>query len=194
MLFALVGAASGQAFLTVHNNTDATLAVFVVSRFQAQDMARPVTVPPVTAVRFAVEMGLFELIVDAPKVGSDVGFRRQISFLRRGEHAIEIFPADFGTTFLADRGNAAADGCDAMPGRWAWFVNGEVTIKPDGTHQQGEITGTWSCSGNEVTMSWSHGYIDDLVLSADGLSLTGVGHAKNPGGPQGYAVSGTKIE
>lgn len=194
MFLALAGTASGQAFLTVHNNTDATLEVFIVSRFASQDMARPTTVPPVSAVRFAVEMGLFELIVEAPKVGGDVGFRRNISFLKSGEHEVEIFPADFGTTFLADKGGPPADGCDALPGKWAWFVNGEVTINPDGTHQQGAITGTWTCAGNEVGMSWSHGYVDDLVLSADGRSLSGVGHAKDPAGPQGYAVSGTKLQ
>jgi hypothetical protein len=65
------------------------------------------------------------------------------------------------------------DPCDSIPGVWSWFVNGDVTFSGDGTLVQGPLTGNWMCSEAEVTITWSHGFIDELTISADGLRMTG---------------------
>lgn len=67
----------------------------------------------------------------------------------------------------------AGDPCDNIPGLWSWFVNGDVTLNDDGTLVQGPRTGTWTCSGTDVTLVWSHGFTDDLTISADGHSMSG---------------------
>lgn len=94
----------------------------------------------------------------------------------------------------AAAGEAASDaaaGCAGLPGEWNWFINGVVTIRPDHTHQQGNIGGTWSCKGSTVRMEWNHGYVDELELSADGMHLGGKGWPKsNPNGA--YPVSGDR--
>ncbi|MFP1632518.1 lectin-like protein [Zhengella sp. ZM62] len=94
----------------------------------------------------------------------------------------------------AQTGEAASDaaaGCAGLPGEWNWFINGIVTIRPDHTHQQGDIGGTWSCTGTTVRMEWNHGYVDELELSADGMHLSGKGWPKsNPNGT--YPVSGDR--
>jgi hypothetical protein len=46
--------------------------------------------------------------------------------------------------FLPNTGAAAS--CDAIIGKWAWFISGEVTVNPDGTFtQQSGNAGTWEC-------------------------------------------------
>jgi hypothetical protein len=71
-------------------------------------------------------------------------------------------------------GNAAGT-CGSIPGLWSWFVNGDVTFAAGGTLVQGPRTGRWTCNSanREVTIVWSHGYTDQLVLSPDGARLTG---------------------
>jgi len=69
----------------------------------------------------------------------------------------------------------AARSCESIPGLWSWFVNGDVTFSAGGTLVQGPRTGRWTCNSanRQVTIVWSHGYTDDLVLSPDGMRLTG---------------------
>jgi len=93
---------------------------------------------------------------------------------------------------IALGGDQPPTGCASIPGVWSWFVNGDVTFHADGTQEQGRYFGTWSCSGSSVTMSWSHGFDDDLTLSDDGTSLTGTGASRDPNGPRGYRVTGSK--
>jgi len=69
----------------------------------------------------------------------------------------------------------AAGACDSIPGLWSWFVNGDVTFAAGGTLVQGPRTGRWTCNSatRQVTIVWSHGYTDELLLSPDGSRLTG---------------------
>jgi hypothetical protein len=67
--------------------------------------------------------------------------------------------------------------CDALIGKWAWFIGGEVTVNPDGTFvQQSGNDGTWECTdatGGRVTLRWRlGGYVNRLALSADGQDLS----------------------
>jgi len=73
----------------------------------------------------------------------------------------------------ADPARAAAS-CSVVPGLWAWFANGDVTFRNNGTLVQGPRTGNWSCAHGWVTIHWSHGYEDRLALAQDGRSMSGV--------------------
>lgn len=73
--------------------------------------------------------------------------------------------------------SADAASCEAIVGKWRWFVGGEVTIMSDGTFtQQSGNAGTWVCTGiskNAMTMKWSKGgFVNKMVLSADGANLS----------------------
>lgn len=74
---------------------------------------------------------------------------------------------------------AAAGSCASISGVWSWFVNGDVTFKPNGTLIQGPRTGRWSCANGNVTIVWSHGYTDRLTLAGDGRTMTGTNQYGN---------------
>jgi len=70
-----------------------------------------------------------------------------------------------------------AASCEAVIGKWAWFVGGEVTIKSDGLFtQQSGNSGTWECtdaSKNAVILKWTKGgFVNKMALSTDGASLS----------------------
>jgi len=72
---------------------------------------------------------------------------------------------------------AHATSCDAILGKWTWFVGGEVTIKSDGTFiQQSGNSGTWECTDSArgaVTLRWRlGGFVNQLALSEDGRGLS----------------------
>lgn len=67
----------------------------------------------------------------------------------------------------------AGNPCDMIPGLWSWFVNGDVTFRAGGTLVQGPRTGRWTCAGTDVSIVWSHGFTDDLTISADGQEMSG---------------------
>jgi hypothetical protein len=97
--------------------------------------------------------------------------------------------------FCLARDFSATANCAVLPGTtWNWFVNGPVTFNAGGTHTQGSVGGTWSCSGNTVTMNWNLGKgktaVDTLTLSPDGKSLKGTGCCDTPG--KSYNVSGSR--
>ena len=76
---------------------------------------------------------------------------------------------------LPDHAHAAT--CDAIVGRWAWFIGGEVTVNPDGTFtQQSGNAGTWQCTDaarGRFTFRWRDGrFVNSLALSPDGQGLT----------------------
>jgi hypothetical protein len=78
-------------------------------------------------------------------------------------------------SFLPNLGAAAS--CDAIIGKWAWFVGGEVTVNPDGTFtQQSGNAGTWECHAGaqgRFTFRWQDGgFVNSLALSPDGQGLT----------------------
>src|SRR5262249_49094849 len=74
-------------------------------------------------------------------------------------------------------GHTHADSCNAIVGKWTWFIGGEVTVNPDGTFtQQSGNAGTWECTDaarGRFTLRWRFGgYVNQLVLSADEQGLS----------------------
>ncbi len=71
---------------------------------------------------------------------------------------------------------ASAVSCEAVVGKWAWFVGGEVTINADGTFtQKFGNSGTWKCtdaSKGAVALKWKQGgYLNRLALADGGTKL-----------------------
>lgn len=69
-----------------------------------------------------------------------------------------------------------AGSCDAVVGKWAWFVGGDVTINADGTFtQKSGNSGTWECvdaSKGAVALKWKQGgYLNRLILAGGGTKL-----------------------
>lgn len=76
---------------------------------------------------------------------------------------------------LPNAGYAAV--CEAILGKWAWFIGGEVTVNRDGTFtQQSGNAGTWECTDGargRFTFRWRDGgFVNSLVVSPDGQGLT----------------------
>jgi hypothetical protein len=69
--------------------------------------------------------------------------------------------------------SATRSPCGKLTGVWSWFSRRMVTFVADGTASSGTLTARWTCESGNVTIHWSHGYVDRLTLSADGNSLTG---------------------
>ena len=72
--------------------------------------------------------------------------------------------------------SATAAGCDAVVGKWAWFVGGEVTVNADGTFmQKSGNSGTWECldsAEGAVALKWKQGgYLNRLALADGGTKL-----------------------
>jgi hypothetical protein len=67
----------------------------------------------------------------------------------------------------------ATSSCGKIPGNWAWFSGLTTVFRRDGTGSAGPYTATWTCENDNVTIVWSHGYIDRLRLSRDGTHLQG---------------------
>jgi hypothetical protein len=72
--------------------------------------------------------------------------------------------------------SATAAGCDAVVGKWNWFVGGEVTIDADGTFmQKSGNSGTWECldsAKGAVALKWKQGgYLNRLALADGGTNL-----------------------
>lgn len=95
----------------------------------------------------------------------------------RSTVALVVFSAGAAVLLLIIPVQAAS--CAAVVGKWAWFVGGEVTIKPDGTFtQQSGNSGTWECTNavkGVVTLRWRYGgFVNRMLLSSDaqGLSST----------------------
>ena len=73
--------------------------------------------------------------------------------------------------------HAHAASCNAIIGKWTWYIGGEVTVSPDGTFvQQSGNGGTWECTDTargKFTLRWRQGgYVNQLVLAADGNGLS----------------------
>jgi hypothetical protein len=89
--------------------------------------------------------------------------------------SVLVLVALVGGSYWVRRAGAAS--CDAIVGRWSWFLGGEVTINPGGTFlQQSGNSGTWECADaatGRVTLRWRQGgFINQVAVSADGDRLT----------------------
>lgn len=88
--------------LVVHNNTDATLEVYVAGVLDSRITTPTYTLPPVSVVRIPMEFGRTELVATAINVEGQPRVVRPASVYKRGTYVFEFFPADFGTTFMSD--------------------------------------------------------------------------------------------
>ncbi len=83
-----------------------------------------------------------------------------------------------GIVGYAFQHDSYAASCDALIGKWAWFIGGDVTVNPDGTFvQQSGNAGTWECTdpaSGKATFRWRRhgGFVNSLVLSPDGQGLS----------------------
>ena len=75
-------------------------------------------------------------------------------------------------------GSAAGEG--VLSGKWRWIAAGTelapVEFFPDGRAVGARVTGTWTLidpAQREFRITWSNGYVDLVILSADGRSLEG---------------------
>ncbi|MGE0474964.1 MAG: hypothetical protein AB7P17_15125, partial [Nitrospirales bacterium] len=78
---------------------------------------------------------------------------------------------------LACSNSAQSASCEAIVGKWAWFIGGEVTINSDGTFtQQSGNSGTWTCtdaSQGAATLTWAKGgFVNKMILSKDQQALS----------------------
>lgn len=87
-----------------------------------------------------------------------------------------IFVLTVGTAALSFTSFAEAASCNAVVGKWAWFVGGEVTINADWTFtQKSGNSGTWECldaAKGAVALKWKQGgYLNRLALAEGGTKL-----------------------
>jgi hypothetical protein len=87
-----------------------------------------------------------------------------------------IFVLMVGTAALSFPSFAEAASCDAVVGKWNWFVGGEVTINADGTFmQKSGNSGMWECldsAKGAVALKWKQGgYLNRLALADGGTKL-----------------------
>ncbi|HSA87462.1 MAG TPA: hypothetical protein VLE46_14890, partial [Nitrospira sp.] len=82
-----------------------------------------------------------------------------------------------GAAALLQPSMAQAASCDAILGKWMWFIGGEVTVNRDGTFtQQSGNAGTWECNDGaqgKFTFRWRDGgFTNSLLLTPDGQGLS----------------------
>lgn len=86
-----------------------------------------------------------------------------------------VFLLLMGGLALSDSVQSAS--CEAIVGKWVWFIGGEVTINSDGTFtQQSGNGGTWTCmdaSKGAVTLKWAKGgFVNKVILSKEQQALS----------------------
>lgn len=93
-------------------------------------------------------------------------------------------------------GNQTSQPTDPVVGRWRWFTDEFVFIKPDGTLvKHGKVMGRWHCvNENEwprkYVLNWGNGmWIDTLFLKRDCSFLSGTNQKNTP--VHGVRKSGT---
>lgn len=77
------------------------------------------------------------------------------------------------------------DRCKSFAGKWNWFIGGELLARKDGyidwrkdpSDPAPVIVGSWTCAGAspvQVSVHWQNGITDNLTLSPDKGSISGV--------------------
>lgn len=82
-----------------------------------------------------------------------------------------------GITALSIPSSVQAASCEAILGKWGWFIGGEVTVNRDGTFtQQSGNAGTWVCNDGaqgRFTFRWRDGgFTNSLLVTPDGQGLS----------------------
>jgi Caspase domain len=100
-------------------------------------------------------------------------------------HGIRVFGARMGTSSSTSARDAK---CEALAGRWNWFIGPPLVIREDGTLDNGFLSGR--CDGIDLSqrryaIRWQNGVIDTVALSADNSRLDGLDNLHIP-------VSGTR--
>jgi hypothetical protein len=84
---------------------------------------------------------------------------------------------------LAISTSAQESRCAEIVGTWKWFVGPQLVIKADHTFSNGENSGSWEVTNaaeRKYTLRWDvGGFVDEVILSKDGLKLTGTNNQKN---------------
>jgi hypothetical protein len=79
--------------------------------------------------------------------------------------------SNFGFVLPAQRASGEARG---LVGTWQWGSVGAVVASDDGTVTLGPLRGRWTAlSGDSYRIAWPHFPVDQLVLSADGQTVSG---------------------
>lgn len=87
--------------------------------------------------------------------------------------------------------SVSGGGCAVFHGGWNWDTGDPIDIHPNGTFLRGgTVRGSWSCSGNRITLDWNKGYIDTLTLAANGRKMSGRGRKK--GKSKTHPVGGSR--
>jgi hypothetical protein len=100
--------------------------------------------------------------------------------------AIRVFAARMGTSSSTTSRTAK---CEALAGRWNWFLGPPVVIREDGTLDNGLLSGRCELSNagqRRYTLHWQNGAIDSVALSPDDTRLDGINNVRVP-------VSATRI-
>jgi tetratricopeptide (TPR) repeat protein len=102
------------------------------------------------------------------------------SALQAYTQALEIFPDDGAALAGYARAEEFRNVCVGIVGEWSWVFGSTTIVRADGTLQNIFIIpnqGTWECtdpSQRKFTLRWEvGGWVDDMVLSADGDALDG---------------------
>ena len=85
-----------------------------------------------------------------------------------------------GTSVLAQESQPK---CNDLVGAWKWFVGPQLTFSADHSFTNGENSGSWeltNASQRKYTLRWDvGGFVDEVILSSDGKTLTGTNNQNN---------------
>jgi len=203
------------AMLFITNDTDATLTLQTQS-YYGNRVSKVITLPPGEQVgELRTRAGRQYLFAEARLSDPPLEARLGDRFFQGGqEYFITIGPSYFGRAQVSDAAaseapappsTSAGNWCARIQGTWDWFI-GTVEFtgtgdanQADGTFTSGDdLHGDWSCvinrGGVMVTMTWSHGWTDELSLvSPNRLEGEGWKTGSNP--HEGvHDVSGTRSQ
>jgi hypothetical protein len=105
---------------------------------------------------------------------------------------VSTSPAVPATADKTKIGSVGPHSYPSVVGKWTWFTGGNVELYPNGTLKQATLSGSWIQTGNKLQITWSHGYYDKMVLSADGNKLSGYG-SRSATATHGFTVWGHRI-